>query len=136
MSEGYRLAANYNQPLGNLLDIELIIPPGDTAFVGPSVIKHYDDGLVVPQLDGLDYTEGYAETTWTFGFLTFPQYAYLKSTYCGGGLTGKVTIYTTLGSTTFSRKNAIMKLKKPNEMRGTLWYVEAEVLFRKLADPT
>lgn len=131
-AEQYAIAAGLNVPYGSLVNIELILPGGDEYFAGPKALPLYDDGEVDPILDGDLQERGYASVTWFFTRLTYAQYSYLKTTYCNGGLSGDVTIYTTLGDTTFYRMNAKIHLKKPKDLRSEYRYQDAEVLFVKL----
>lgn len=130
--ESYKIAAGYNVGSGSLVNIESITPTNDEPFAAPKALPLYDDGLPAVRGDGLITLRGFAAVTWQFGRLTFGQYSYLKSTYCGGGLSGLVTINTTLGGSTYSRMNAVMVLKKPKELHSEYRYTEAEVEFTKL----
>lgn len=133
MSEGYKIASGYNVALGSLVDIETITPSSDEPFAGPQVIALYDDGLLAVRGDGLITIRGFASVTWRFGRMTYAQYAYLKATYCGGGLSGLVTILTALGSATKVRMNAAMTLKKPVDLHAEVWYrAPIDVVFTKL----
>jgi len=131
--ELYALASGYNVPLGSLVKITSIIPGGDEAFAGPAGIAHYDPGLVKINGDGTIRLIGFAKVIWLEGFLTYAQLPYLSTTYCSGGLTGPVTIYTTLGTPTFVRMNALMTLPKPTDLQSRMsWYTKAGIAFTRL----
>jgi len=133
----YSLAAGLNVALGGLLPIASITVGGDDQpFATPKGIPEYLDGDVEYDLDSHISVAGFASVTWLFGFMYFSQYAYLKTTYCAGGLSGDVTILTTLGSSTFTRKNAVMTLKRPKDQRSKIWYTDVEVVFTRLENPT
>jgi hypothetical protein len=138
MSDLYALAAGYNVAQGSLALITSITPGGDEAFSMPLVWPLYNPGETKARLSGTLYSSGYASIEWRFGRLTFLQWDYLSSTYCSGGLSGLVTVYTTLNNkSTYVRRNAIMTLKKPNELTSEgYWYTRAPVLFTKLEVPT
>lgn len=129
--ELYALAAGYDVALISLVRITAISVAGEK-FAGPRAIALYDNGEEKITTDGLVTDEGYPNVTWEFGFLFYEQLTYLSSTYCAGGRSGKVTIYTTLGGVSYVRMNAIMKLSKPKQYRAKLWYEEAAVEFVRL----
>lgn len=133
--ELYALRANYDQPLNMLLRINQIAVPGDDQpFAGPKAVALYDPGVTKIRLNGMTFDSGFYAVVWQFGFMYLSQWQYLSTTYCGGKLSGKVTISTTLGDpVTYSRMNAIMVLKKPKDMRSNLWYQAADVTFTRLA---
>lgn len=129
MTQGYKIGVGYNVTIGSLVDIATISVSGQK-FADPKVTPLFDDGEVVDRLDSLLDAEGFQTETWQFGILFQFQYTYLSLTYCGGGLSGKVTILTNLGTTsTFYRKNAIMRLKKRSELSGFPWFKNAPVTF-------
>lgn len=130
--ELYALAAGYDVVIGSLVKLTTIIPSSDVAFAGPAGIAHYDPGLVKIQGDGEVRLVGFAKVTWLEGILTFPQYTYLSANYCNNGLSGPVTIYTTLGGVSYVRMNAIMTLRKPAEMQAQFWYKGASIDFTRL----
>ncbi len=129
----YKIAANWNVGSGSLVDITSITPTGDEPFAEPKALPLFDDGLVKIRGDGSTGIYGFAAVTWMWTRLTYAQFSYLRSNYCNGGLSGKVTINTTLGSSTFVRMNAWITLKKPREMRAEYRYQDAEVIFSRLA---
>lgn len=129
------IAAGWNVSLGSLVNIATITPAGDEQFAPPKSLPLYDDGLVKIDGDGNIKLLGYASTSWMFTRLTYAQYWYLKNTYCSGGLSGPVTILTSVAgnvTTTWTRLNAIMILKKPKEQRSEYRYQDVEVLFTRL----
>lgn len=133
MAETYLIGAGYDVPQDELVDITSIDPDslGDP-FAAPKVTPLYDAGAVEQDLEVGLMTVSFASVTWKFTRLSYAQYSYLSSTYCGGGLSGEVTIYTTLGGDDYTRMNAIMHLKKQIEIKSEYRYQEAEVKFMKL----
>jgi hypothetical protein len=127
------IAAGYNVPLLSLVTWASITPTGDSMpLTAPESIPHFNPGLVKFDGDGLIRTLGYGKVTW-MQLLTYLGWSYLSTTYCNGGLTGKVTIYTPLGGLTYHRMNAIMKLPKPADMQAKNWYGKAPIDFTRLA---
>lgn len=110
----YRLAANHNVALNSLTNIETIVVSG-RAFTAPKALGSFDPGVFRIRTDGTLYLAGKPFQRWFFEVITFAQYTYLQSTYCAGGYSGKVTVYTRPGTTTYARYNAIMRLPKPSE---------------------
>ncbi len=104
----YRIAANYNVALNSLVNIERIKPTDDQYFFAPAAIPFGSPGLKRVKLDGSGFRAGYPSVEWRFDVLTRAQYEYLKSTYCSGGYTGKVTVYTTVSGSTYARYNAVI----------------------------
>lgn len=133
MAETYLIGVGHNVPQINLVNITSIDPGsmGDP-FASPKALPLYDPGSVEQDLEVGLMTVGFAGVTWKFTRLSYAQYTYLSSTYCNNGLSGDVTIYTTLGTDTYYRMNAKMHLKKPIEIRSEYRYQEAEVKFVKL----
>lgn len=134
--ELYAIGAGYNVAE---VDLDLLsgINPGDgDTYDPPKGLPLFDDGQVEPRLDGHISTQGYSAVTWFFTRMSYLQYSYFKSTYCNGTLSGEVTILTTLGSSSFVRKNAIVTLKKPKDNRSEYRYQDVEFTFTKLADPS
>lgn len=132
-AESYSIASGWDVALGSLVNVENITPTNDVPFDPPKGIPGYEEGNKKVRGDGLILTQGYANVTWHWTRLTYAQYAYLKSTYCSGGLSGQVTIYTTLGSASYSRMNAIMFLPMAKELRGEYGrYLEVDILFTHL----
>ncbi len=128
MSEGYRIQSGYDQPFGNLIDIETISVSGEL-FPGPKAIATYDQGNIKFRLNRRTFLQGDPNVTWQFGFMFYEQFSYLNSTYCAGTFSGLVTIYTTTGGVSFSRLNAIMILPKQVELSSVIWYKDVKVHF-------
>lgn len=130
--EDYRIGVGHDVAIGtDLKNIESITPTGDEPFSAPKAFPLYDDGQIKMKLNRLVYASGFPSITWQFSRLTYLQYLYLRNTYCSGGLSGFVTIYTTLGTslTNYSRMNASMVLKKMNEIKSEYRFQECPVLF-------
>lgn len=129
--EDYRIAAGHNVIIGSLVNIETITPSGDEPFAAPKAFPLYDDGQVHMKLNRLVFTSGFPNIQWLWTRLTYKQYLYLRSTYCSGGLSGFVTIYTTLadGLTTYHRMNASIVLKKMVDIKSEYRFQECPVQF-------
>lgn len=115
----YRIAAGHNVPLASLINIETIIPSGDVAFYPPRAWGNYSAGAVRIRTDGHVYLAGYPSVIWRFGLMTRRQFRYLQTTYCNGGYSGAVTIYTRLDNAAqYRRCNAIMVLPQLAELNS------------------
>ena len=104
----YKIAAGYNVALNSLVNIETIKPTNDQYFYAPKAIPYGSPGAKKVKLNGVSYRSGYPYVDWQFGVLTRAQYEYLKTTYCSGGYTGLVTVYTTVSGSTYARYNAVI----------------------------
>lgn len=114
----YKIASGYNVAAGSLVNIETILPTNDVYFYSPKALGFYDPGQEKVRGDGTILYAGFPYLYWEIDAITRAQDAYLKTTYCSGGFSGKVTINTTLGTTTFSRMNAVMILPKNIDSDG------------------
>lgn len=112
----YRIGAGHNLPLGSLTNIEDIVPGSDVAFYPPESLGFYDPGQFRVRGDGSVMTAGFPKTEWRWRSITRAQVRHLQDTYCGGGYSGTVTIYTTTDAEdTYTRHNATMILPKLGE---------------------
>lgn len=127
-----KIGVGWDVVLGSLT-LLTSITVGSSKIFGPEVIRHYNPGIYKIQGDGIVKTLGYKSVKWVFGILPYDQWAYLSTTYCGGGVSGKVTVYTNLGTATYTRLNAIMILPVPDTMQGKNWYQNAPVELTRLA---
>lgn len=114
----YLIAANYNVALASLVNIETITPTNDRAFYPPMAYGYASPGVRKGRLNGLGFRAGFPRVVWFFKAATRGQYEYLSTTYCGGSLSGLVTIYTTVGKSTYARYNAVMDLPATEEAPG------------------
>lgn len=109
----YRIGAGHNLPLGSLTNIEDITPPSDVSFYAPDSLGFYDPGQMRVRGDGSFMIAGFPKTEWRWRSITRAQVRYLQETYCGGGYSGTVTIYTTTDDeATYTRHNSTMLLPK------------------------
>lgn len=104
--QDYRIAAGHDVALGSLVNIETIKPTGDTYFYLLQAIGNYSPGNANVRGDGLYSFNGKPYTVWYFPIMTRAQLSYIRTTYCAGGWSGYVTIYSTAGDTTYARYNA------------------------------
>lgn len=133
----YRIAANYGVALVSLTNIENITPSSDRAFFYPKASPFYNPGDFKIRGDGKTYISGAPSIEWEFSILTRGQYLYLKTTYCAGGYSGFVTIYTRTGGTAYARYNAIIQVPKEADIEnqwemGAVAYKEAKIKFTRL----
>lgn len=127
-----KIAAGWDVVSGSLTLLTSISVSGQPIF-GPEVIRHYNPGIYKIQGNGLVKTIGYKSVKWHFGILTYDQWAYLSTTYCSGGYSGKVTVSTNLGTSTYVRMNAILILPVPDTLQGKNWYQNADVELTRFA---
>lgn len=121
-SEDYRIAAGHDVALGSLVNIETIKPSTDHySFYGPKAIGSYDPGQPNVRGDGLYSFSGFPSVAWIFDVMTRTQLAYARTTWCNGGWSGYVTIYTTTGGTTYARYNANLLISLPNQFDGAFF---------------
>lgn len=118
----YRIAANYNVALANLVNIETITPTNDRKFYAPMAYGFSTPGVRKGRLNGVGFRSGFTKVVWLFKAATRAQYEYLSTTYCGGALSGQVTIYTTTGKSTYARYNAVIDLPATEEAPGGEFY--------------
>ncbi len=117
----YRIAAGYNVSIGSLVNIETIKPTNDQYFHAPQSIGFYDPGQPNVRGDHLYAFNGFASAPWFWAAMTRAQLAYIRTTYCNGGWSGPVTIYTTTGDITYARYNADMLVSLYNVMDGKFY---------------
>lgn len=107
----YAIGVGHNIALNSLVNLESITVSGDNKpFPAPMAIPHGSPGQRRGRLTGLGYRAGYPTVDWVYGVLTYNQYMYLRNTYCGGGFSSEVTIYTTVSGLDYARYNAIMDI--------------------------
>lgn len=133
----YAIAPNYNVSANSLVNIETIKPTNDIYyFFAPKAYGFYDPGQRKVRGDGTILMVGFPVVTWVFDVMTRLQHEYLIATYSTGGNTysGKVTINTRLGTSTYVRMNAIMVLPKTIEADGPVYaFRNYRVEFTRLA---
>lgn len=118
----YRIAAGHNIALVSLARISTIKPTGDTNyFYNPVAIGNFDPGNPNVRGDGLLSFNGFPSVAWLFPVMTRLQLAYARTTWCNGGWSGFVTIYSTNGDTTYARYNANLLLSLPNQFDGSFY---------------
>lgn len=133
----YKIGAGYNVAANSLTNIESIKPTNDIYFFfAPKAYGFYDPGQRKVRGDGTILMVGFPVVTWEFDVITRLQHEYLIATYSTGGNTysGKVTINTRLGTSSYSRMNAVMVIPKPVETDGATYaFRNYRVLFTRLA---
>lgn len=120
----YQISAGNNNAAG-LTKLGKITPSGDIPFCEPTARLNYSPGMRRLRLDGTIYAAGWKSQEWTLGFLTLKQYDHLKTTYCGGGYSGLVTVRTRFNSGGYANYNAVLQLPTEAELEqnrgGNKW---------------
>lgn len=112
----YQISASNNNVAG-LASLEGAAVSGDNPIPPFRGFGGYDNGSAKVRENGTLYLAGYPSCVWYFDYLSFLQYGYISTTYCGGSISGLVTIKTTLaGSTIFANYNAVLTIKKRSEL--------------------
>lgn len=117
----YAIASGWNVAANSLVNIETIKPTGDIYyFFAPKAYGYYDPGKRTVRGDGTITVVGFPTVAWIWDVVTRLQHEYLIATYSTGGNTysGKVTINTRLGTSTYVRMNAVIIIPKPIESDG------------------
>jgi len=121
-SEQYAIAAGSNVALVSLVNIETIKPAGDSYYFFPPKAKgYYDPGQPNVRGDGLYAFNGFSSVIWYFDVITRLQLAYAQTTWCSGGWSGLVTIYSTTGGNAYARYNANLLISLYNVMDGKFY---------------
>ena len=105
----HKIAAGHNAEV----DLEFIgeLEAGGLQFSEPVGANYgFNPGKIVIRLDGLTSTVGKNKQTFAMG-MTFPQYTYIRDTYCGGGYSGKVTVRTRWMDNAWANYNATLILQ-------------------------
>lgn len=124
-AESYAIAAGSNVALNSLVNIETVTPAGDPYhFFPPKAIGYYDPGQPNIRGDGLMAFNGFASVIWFFDIMTRLQLSYARTTWCSGGWSGFVTIYTTTGDKTYARYNANLLISLPSVMDAKFYAVK------------
>lgn len=124
-SQLYAIAAGSNIALNSLVNIESITPNGDTYHFFPlKAIGFYSPGNSNVRGDGLLAFNGFPSVIWYFDVVTRLQLSYARSTWCSGGWSGLVTIYTTTGDTTYARYNANLLISLYDTMDGKFYAIK------------
>jgi hypothetical protein len=128
----YSIAAGHNNAAG-LVVVGLIVPSSHIAFFEPVARPSWNPGITRIRLDAMNYQAGYDSQEWLFQFMTFAHYAYFRTTYCGGGYSGKVTIRTRYQTASYFNANAIASLPLPSQLQSTgQGYQNVPVVMRKI----
>lgn len=125
----HSIAAGHDVALVSLVNIEDITPSSDRAFNYPLASPLYNPGNYRIRGDGTVYVSGFPSIDWKFVGMTKKQYEYARTTWCAGGWSGYVTIYTRPGTEAYARYNAVLTIPKPTDVT---WSVSAfsDVVFK------
>lgn len=127
-----KIAVGWNNAAG-LVNIGAIVPSSHIAFIEPIARPNWNPGVQRIRLDGLTYSTGYPSQVWLMGFITFQQYDYLLSTYCGGGQSGKVTVRVRYRNHAYANFNAIMSIPVTDQLSATgQLFQNVPITFKKL----
>jgi hypothetical protein len=124
--EQYKIAAGLSVALNSLVNIETIKPTNDQYFYAPKAIPYGSPGVKRVKLNSVSYRAGYPSVDWLFSVLTRAQYEYLRNTFCAGGYSGQVTIYSTVSSSVYARYNAVMDVPETSAIPDG-WYAYKNV---------
>lgn len=125
----YAIAAGHNNAAGLTL-IGSIVPMGNIAFPEPTGAQHaYSTGIIKPRLDKILNVVGFNQHAWLMSGLTFAQYQYIQTTYCGGGVSGKVTITTRWYEDAFADYNATLQLQYENLQKTMVGFASVAMTF-------
>lgn len=129
----HALAAGHDNIAGLTL-IGAIVPSSDIHFPEPSGAQHgYKPGLLRIRLDGKAHEVGFNSETWLMSHLTFPQYKYLKTTYCAGGYRGFVTVKTRWQQNSYDEYNATIIIPQEDTLSKTYQgYENVPITFQDL----
>jgi hypothetical protein len=103
----YQIAVGNNNAAGLAL-VESLVPSGNIAVAGPAANGYRNPGVTRIRANGLSTQSGYLSQLWRMVFLTYEQYNYLKTTYCGGGYSGLVTVRTHFTNQAYANYNAVL----------------------------
>jgi hypothetical protein len=125
----YKIAAGVSNT-GGLAPIGSIVATSNIAFPEPAGAQgSYTPGIIKIRLDQQLVTVGKSRQVWLLYGLTFEQYRYLQSTYCGGGFSGKVTIRTRWQHTSYANYNAVLQLQHENLQETIQGYASVALTF-------
>jgi hypothetical protein len=132
------IGVGWDVPLVSLIRISSIKPTDDEYFADPKSTGLYNLGMAKIDGDGNVKLIGFRMAPWGFTRLTWLQWYYASSTWCGNGLSGPVTILTPLNSHngTYTRVNAILILPNPSEMHSEYRYNDVQFKFTRLRTPS
>lgn len=122
--QDYRIAAGHNVALGSLTNIETIKPTGADYFPMLQAIGNFNQGNAYVRGDGLYSFNGFSSVVWFFAAAQRLHLSYSRTTWCNGGWSGPVTIYTTTGDTTYARYNANLLLSFYSVMDGKFYAIK------------
>lgn len=113
----HAIGVGYGVALASLVNWETITPGGTVPFSPVKAWGNYTKGVKRVRQDGMLYIAGDDSLGWLWTGVYHKQFAYVMTTYCNGGYTGKVTIYTiTETPDTYARFNAILTLPLLSEL--------------------
>lgn len=115
-SKAYKIAAGYNNA-GGLTLIQNLTDSNGAYFMSPRGIPYRTRGEPRVRLDGTIARVGDDSTQWYFKGMTVGQYWLLINTY-----EGKVTISTTVTSTTFANYNAILDVPDERDLEYHIFH--------------
>lgn len=111
-----QIAPNHNNVAG-LTAVEAIIPTGDIPFYPVRQYGTFDVGLSKTRLNGRPYFAGRQSCQFISQVMTIKQFNHLKTTYCGGGYSGLVTIRIRANNpTAYANYNATLVLPKESDL--------------------
>lgn len=128
----YAIAAGHNNT-GGYTKFGAIVPTSHIAFHEPIARPNYNPGIRHIRMDGRVYITGYPSQVWIIGFMSFIQYDYLLTTYCGGGYSGLVSVKTRYLSVDYDDYNATLTLPTSDSLQSTgIGYQAVPLTFSRL----
>jgi hypothetical protein len=135
-AQDYRIAVGNNNVAGLVVWEAITV---SSVEMNPVRSLGYTPGEFRTRTNGTSFLAGFPSTRWQIGGMTAAQYEHLKTTYCGGGYSGLVTIKTTLDTTAYSNLNAVLTLPTTDSLeRVTVntidnwYYLDVVLLFTRL----
>lgn len=116
----YQIAAGHNNAAG-LTNIESLVPSGNIAFPPPAARGNRNPGITRIRANGVATQSGYPAQVWRMVWLTYEQYAYLKTTYASGGYSAAVTVRTRFGSGDYANYNAVLNIPYESDLNDVGW---------------
>lgn len=130
--QSYQIAPNWDNE-ASFVYWENLTDGSGNKFPPIASLGEYTLGQDVLRGDGSLTFDGLPEVIWTVSDLLQSQFDYLKSTYCAGGYSGKVTIATRINSELYSHYNGWLYLPRNYRIDPqTGWISELKISIRRL----
>ncbi len=115
----HMIGAGWNAADEDMDYIGELQPMGDIQLGEPVGADHgFSEGKTIVRLDELTTQSGKNKQVFVMN-MTFPQYEYIRSTYLGGGYSGKVTVRTRWRGKSWANYNCYLRIQ--SEGMGKIW---------------